>query len=141
MNFQCRIQRTQKHNVWNTKKRKKQLKNRRHGFFSTLHYNMMKSKITRKSNRLLKLGFYFGQKMTQTSWKFTQLDKMSKLWCIYQFIILILYFHIEKVFMLPIKTLTLDYDLRESFLRPKQKVEKVWLNNQEGVCGKRDVQI
>ena len=43
--------------------------------------------------------------------------------------------------MLPIKTLTLDYDLRESFLRPKQKVEKVWLNNQEGVCGKRDVQI
>ena len=68
--FQYRLQRLLKHNACNISKTKNvgnQTSQAR--LFTTLDYNMLKSKMTEKSYCLLELRFNIGQKIQQTSRK------------------------------------------------------------------------
>ena len=68
--FQYRLQRPLKHNACNISKTKNvgnQTSQAR--LFTTLDYNMLKSKMTEKSYCLLELRFNIGQKIQQTSRK------------------------------------------------------------------------
>ena len=65
-------------------------------FFTTLHSNKLKSKITEKFHRLMELKLKVSViKCTKRDAYFTSLDKMPKLWFINQLIVLSFYLYRE----------------------------------------------